>query len=96
MVIVKGSSKAAPVVAFRHNDPGHLRRQVARHGPGVICIDSVYSTNGSVAPIADMLTVAEELGCALVVDESHSLGTHGPAGAGMVVALGLQAPALAA
>lgn len=76
--------------AFRHNDPDHLRRQIIAHGPGVVCIDSVYSTNGSVAPISAILDVAEEQGCALIVDESHSLGTHGPGGAGLVVALGLE------
>lgn len=75
---------------FRHNDVGHLRRQIGAYGPGVVCIDSVYSTNGSLAPINDVLEAAEDLGCALVVDESHSLGTHGPSGAGLVVELGLQ------
>lgn len=84
------ATAGARAVAFRHNDPVHLRRQIAAQGAGVICIDSVYSTNGSVAPIAEILAVAEETGCALIVDESHSLGTHGPRGAGMVVELGLQ------
>jgi CAI-1 autoinducer synthase len=75
---------------FRHNDVEHLRRQIRAYGPGVVCIDSVYSTNGSLAPICDVLEAAEDLDCALVVDESHSLGTHGPSGAGLVVELGLQ------
>jgi CAI-1 autoinducer synthase len=75
---------------FRHNDIGHLQRQVMGHGAGVIAIDSVYSTDGSLAPIQDVLQVAERTGCLLVVDESHSLGTHGPRGAGLVVDLGLE------
>jgi CAI-1 autoinducer synthase len=76
-------------VPFRHNDVGSLSRQIARHGTGVILVDSVYSTTGSVAPLADLVEVAHRSGCVLVVDESHSLGTHGPQGAGMVVDLGL-------
>lgn len=80
----------ADLRVFRHNDAEHLKRQVLTRGPGVIAIDSVYSIDGSVAPIAAVLAVAEETGCALIVDESHSLGTHGPGGAGLVVASGLQ------
>jgi CAI-1 autoinducer synthase len=67
----------------------HLRKQIAKHGPGVIAVDSVYSTNGSVCPIQEIVEIAEEYGCILIVDESHSIGTHGPGGAGLVRELGL-------
>ncbi|QYF91957.1 quorum-sensing autoinducer CAI-1 synthase [Massilia sp. PAMC28688] len=76
-------------VPFVHNDPEHLARQVAKHGAGVIVVDALYSTNGSIAPLHAMVEVAERSGSILVVDESHSLGTHGPRGAGLVVELGL-------
>ncbi|MFJ4654425.1 alpha-hydroxyketone-type quorum-sensing autoinducer synthase [Nocardia sp. NPDC088792] len=79
----------APVHAFRHNAPSHLREQIERHGPGVIAVDSIYSTNGSRCPLPELCELAEDTGCLLVVDESHSLGTDGPAGAGMVVEQGL-------
>lgn len=74
---------------FRHNDLEHLERLILKDGPGVILVDSVYSTNGSVCPLAGLVALGNRLGCVLVVDESHSLGTHGPDGAGMVAALGL-------
>lgn len=77
-------------VPFLHNDAGHLTRQVAKHGRGVIVIDALYSTNGSVAPLREVVEIAERSGSILVVDESHSLGTHGPEGAGIVVAMGLE------
>ncbi|TFW13251.1 quorum-sensing autoinducer synthase [Massilia arenosa] len=83
-------SAQAEAVGFLHNDVDNLRRQIARHGPGVIVVDSVYSTNGSVAPLAALADAAEDTGSILVVDESHSLGTHGPQGAGLVVELGLE------
>jgi CAI-1 autoinducer synthase len=76
-------------VPFLHNDCAHLARQVAKHGPGVIVVDALYSTNGSLAPLFDVVAIAERSGSILVVDESHSLGTHGPRGAGLVAALGL-------
>ena len=83
-------SAGAVPVSFRHNDLEHLQRQVARHGRGVIAVDALYSTNGSVAPLPALAELAWATGCVLIVDESHSLGTHGPRGAGLVAALGLQ------
>lgn len=82
------SARGVPV-PFAHNDLAHLGAQIREHGPGVVVVDSVYSTNGSVAPLVELVELAEATGCLLVVDESHSLGTHGPGGAGMVAALGL-------
>ena len=79
-------AKAHP---FMHNNMNHLRKQLERHGSGVIVVDSVYSTIGTIAPLRDIYEMAQEFDCAVVVDESHSLGTHGENGAGLVHALGL-------
>jgi CAI-1 autoinducer synthase len=82
-------SAGAKAVGFVHNDVDHMERQIRRHGPGIIVVDSVYSTNGSVCPLSDVVDVGVAHDCVLVVDESHSLGIHGPHGAGLVVELGL-------
>lgn len=82
------SAQAQPV-PFVHNSAAHLERQIEKHGGGVIVIDALYSTNGSVAPLLEVVELAERSGSILVVDESHSLGTHGPRGAGLVVEMGL-------
>ncbi|MES2771702.1 MAG: alpha-hydroxyketone-type quorum-sensing autoinducer synthase [Pseudomonadota bacterium] len=79
----------APAYGFRHNDVAHLSRIIAKNGPGVVVVDSVYSTTGALCPLAEILAVTEKYGCMIVVDESHSLGTHGPGGAGLCAALGL-------
>lgn len=79
----------APAHAFRHNDPAHLARLAARHGPGLVIVDSVYSTTGALCPLAETVDVAEAAGCMILVDESHSLGTHGPQGRGLCAELGL-------
>lgn len=90
MSLWEGANSAkAPAVMFHHNDSNHLLRQVLRHGPGVIVVDSVYSTNGSLCPLHDIAEIAAEQDCVLVVDESHSLGTHGKHGEGMVASMGL-------
>ncbi|MCC5871452.1 MAG: quorum-sensing autoinducer CAI-1 synthase [Gammaproteobacteria bacterium] len=82
-------SAQASAHAFRHNVPEHLDALLRRHGPGVVIVDSVYSTSGSVAPLCDIVDVVERHGAVIVVDEAHSLGTHGPEGRGLVVDLGL-------
>ena len=82
-------SAGARAIAFPHNSTDHLERQIRRHGPGVIAVDSVYSTNGSICPLQDIVALGQAYNCILVVDESHSLGTHGEQGCGLVPALGL-------
>lgn len=82
-------SAGANACPWRHNDLAHLRRQMASYGPGILCVDSVYSTNGSVCKLRDTVQLARAMGCVVIVDESHSLGTHGPGGAGLVAELGL-------
>lgn len=82
-------SAGAQIYPFRHNNPTSLRHIVERHGPGIVAFEAVYSTSGAIAPIKDLVAVASELGCVIIVDESHSLGTLGPKGAGLVVKAGL-------
>jgi CAI-1 autoinducer synthase len=84
--IKAAGAQAVPVF---HNDPEYLERQILRHGPGVVLVDSVYSQNGSLCPLTEFATIAERHGCVFVVDESHSLGTHGVHGEGLVASLGL-------
>ncbi|MCE4536324.1 quorum-sensing autoinducer CAI-1 synthase [Pelomonas sp. P7] len=82
------AAEAAPV-RVRHNDMEDLRDKLIAGGAGVIVVDSVYSVSGSRSPLRKVAELAGEFGCLLVVDESHSLGTHGPQGRGLVHELGL-------
>jgi CAI-1 autoinducer synthase len=79
---------------FRHNDAEHLARRIAESGPGIVVIDSVYSTNGSVAPLVEIVRTARAGNCVLVVDESHSVGITGPEGSGLICELGLETDVL--
>lgn len=83
------NSAGAPTRPFRHNDPASLERSIRNFGPGIVVADAIYSTNGSIAPLTDIVEIAHGSGCIVVIDESHSLGTHGPQGQGLVVELGL-------
>lgn len=75
---------------FRHNNMTHLRSVIAKNGPGVILVNSVYSTSGDLCPLDQLCDLAEETGCMLVVDESHGVGVFGPQGSGLVTAMGLE------
>ena len=79
----------AKPLAFRHNNVAHLERLIKQNGPGIIVVDSIYSTLGTVCPLIEIANIAEKYGCAFVVDESHSLGLYGPQGTGLVAELNL-------
>ncbi len=78
------------VKTFRHNNVEHLLSLIDKHGPGLVLVDSIYSTNGAICPLKDLVNNAWEKECTILVDESHSLGTHGSQGSGLVVEYGLE------
>ncbi|MCI2237325.1 aminotransferase class I/II-fold pyridoxal phosphate-dependent enzyme [Paenibacillus sp. TRM 82003] len=84
----------ADVVRFRHNDPGHLEeRLLASRCTGVrlVVVDSVYSMDGDVAPLAELREVCDRHGALLMVDEAHALGTIGATGGGIEEHSGVRA-----
>lgn len=82
-------SAGAKIIPFQHNCTDSLRKRLERFGSGIIAVDSIYSTTGDISPLEDYVQLAKTYNCLLVVDESHSLGTHGPQGSGLVRALKL-------
>jgi len=92
IAVTGGSGKLGRHVVRRLTEDGHQVLNLDREGsrsPGLVVVDSVYSTTGAMAPLVEVVDVAEAGRCMILVDESHSLGTHGPAGAGLCRALGL-------
>jgi glycine C-acetyltransferase/8-amino-7-oxononanoate synthase len=76
---------------YRHADLEHLSwglRKAGRAG-GLIVTDAVFSMDGDVAPIAELLELARRHGCRLMVDEAHATGALGPGGRGAVAEAGL-------
>jgi 8-amino-7-oxononanoate synthase len=55
-----------------------------------IVTESVFSMNGDVAPLRDMIELAEKYGAVLIVDEAHATAVHGPRGSGIAAAAELQ------
>ncbi|MCC6304084.1 MAG: 5-aminolevulinate synthase [Rhodobacteraceae bacterium] len=77
---------------FRHNDMAHLAALLAGLPRGrckVIAIESVYSMDGDIAPLADIVDLARLHGALTYLDEVHAVGMYGPTGAGIAEAQGL-------
>jgi 8-amino-7-oxononanoate synthase len=60
-----------------------------------IVTESVFSMNGDVAPLRDMIELAEKYGAVLIVDEAHATAVHGPRGSGIAAAAELQSRLMA-
>lgn len=74
---------------FRHNDLGALEDALitARRGSPeqiLVVVDSLYSMEGSLAPLSGVAELARSFGAALMVDEAHAMGLYGPTRRGWV------------
>jgi glycine C-acetyltransferase/8-amino-7-oxononanoate synthase len=76
---------------YRHRDTDHLAWLLADAGGrgGLIVTDGIFSVDGDVAPLAELLELARRHRVRLMVDESHATGAIGPGGRGTVAAAGL-------
>jgi 5-aminolevulinate synthase len=77
---------------WRHNDPEDLDRKLAAcpaGAPKIVAFESVYSMDGDIAPIAEILDVAEKHGAMTYLDEVHAVGLYGPRGGGVAEERGL-------
>lgn len=99
-------SLAIQKTAFEHNDIKAFRKTLStilETSPMIkqgrrsilVAVESVYSMEGDVCPLLELVEIADELSEGLgniqfVVDETHSAGLFGPDGAGLVCELGLK------
>ena len=84
-------SKAAKRI-WKHNDPKDLDRILSEYGtdvPKIVAFESVYSMDGDIAPIAEIVAVAEKHGAMTYLDEVHAVGMYGPRGGGVAERDGL-------
>ena len=77
---------------FRHNDAAHLDEILSGVDPDrakLVAFESVYSMDGDIAPIADIVEVAEKHNALTYLDEVHAVGMYGKHGAGVAERDGL-------
>src|SRR6476661_2490951 len=80
---------------FRHNRIDRLERtleKAAADGGGVlVVVDGVFSMEGDVAPLPEIVELCRKFGARLMVDEAHALGVLGRRGAGTAELFGVEA-----
>ena len=79
---------------FGHGDLTTLTRLLERNTSAkgtMIVVDGVYSMEGDIADIPELVKIARRYGAALAVDDAHALGVLGPNGEGTGASFGLQA-----
>ena len=77
---------------FKHSDPADLDRLLSMVEPGrpkLVAFESVYSMDGDIGPIAEILDVCEKHGALSYIDEVHGVGLYGPRGGGVAEREGL-------
>jgi glycine C-acetyltransferase/8-amino-7-oxononanoate synthase len=86
----------AEVVVYRHGDVEHLHWSLYHHGRRdgqgrqLIVTDSVFSMDGDIAPLQEIVELAGASGARVVVDEAHAIGSLGPGGRGALAQAGLE------
>ncbi len=71
---------------FRNNDIDHLEaklKEFPKRTPKIIALESVYSMDGHIAPIAAICDLAQRHGALTYLDEVHAVGMYGPRGGGI-------------
>ncbi len=82
----------ATIVSYEHNNVDDLRRKIAEtteYNRRLIVSDGVFSMDGDIAPLPDLLKVAQEHQILLMVDDAHGEGVLGRGGRGIVDHFGL-------
>ena len=84
------------VERFEHNNVESLREALGRaaknangNGGTLVVVDGVFSMEGDIAPLPEMLPVLKEFGARLMVDDAHASGVLGPMGNGTAAHFGV-------
>lgn len=78
----------ATAIDYLHSDLADLRAKLTNNRSlyrrCLITTDTVFSMDGDLCPLPELLAIAEEFDCMLLVDEAHATGVMGDTGAGCV------------
>ena len=80
-----GQSAGTRLTRFKHADPESLERALQRVEPGegaLVITDGVFSAEGEIAKLDQIVPIVKRYGARLLVDDAHALGVIGPGGRG--------------
>jgi len=82
----------AEVKKFKHNDMNSLDYVLKESGSRgkLVVVDGVYSMEGDIAPLPDIVKVCRKYGARLMVDDAHGIGVLGRTGRGTAEHFGLE------
>jgi 8-amino-7-oxononanoate synthase len=91
--IIDGSRLSfSKVVKYAHNDMADLRKKLAQlpeDAVKLIVVDGIFSMEGDIVKLPEMVEVANEFGASIMLDDAHSFGVIGAKGAGTAAHFGL-------
>jgi glycine C-acetyltransferase len=92
--IIDGSRlSGAKIVPYEHNDPSALEDAIKDNASNfrraLVVTDGVFSMDGDIAPLPDLVKVAEKYDILFMVDDAHGEGVLGKGGRGIVDHFGL-------
>lgn len=84
----------AEVKRYRHGDMGQLARMLEQAGSGrkLVITDAVFSMDGDIAPLPELLALCEEHDAWLYVDDAHGFGVLGDRGQGSLSHFSIASP----
>ncbi|MFN7636198.1 MAG: 8-amino-7-oxononanoate synthase [Pseudanabaena sp.] len=89
-----GLLSGATAIDYRHLDLADLTAKLQEHRAKyrrcLITTDSVFSMDGDLAPLREIMDLAHQYDCMVLVDEAHGTGVFGDRGGGLTQALGIQ------
>ena len=71
---------------FDHNDPSSLQEKLEERQNGqrtLIIVEGIYSMDGDICPLPEIIELKKKYGAPLMIDEAHSFGVLGTAGRGV-------------
>jgi len=75
-------------VRYAHNDVDDLTRKITENKDSarrmLVVTDGVFSMDGDIAPLPEIVDVADEYGAIVMVDDAHGEGVLGDSGRGIV------------
>ncbi len=96
--IVAGTQTSlAETIRYRHDNTAHLRKLLEKahaerpEAGKLIVSDGVFSMNGKLAKIPELVALAQEFDAALMLDDAHAIGVVGDGGRGSADVFGLRA-----